>query len=791
LLTIARWRRKGPQAAVIYRFGNYELDDAARELRGADGRIDTEPKAFELLLYLVQHRDRAVSKDELLEVLWPRSIVTETALTRCVMKARRAVGDDSDTQSAIRTVHGHGYRFIADLVPGRPPEAGPGEVVDVAVATPPALRRARWLFGGLIAVLAVVAVGLYLRSGEPQLENAGALAVLPVTNLVDDPDLAWVRVGLMSLIKRMLEDGGVEVVAEKSVLNAVGDAPLATPPDDELFTKIREQSGAGSVLHTTLDSQGGLHRLSAVLTSPDGRKLRRMIVGDSPAELAAEMAQVMAGILSGAAIRPANRFSKVSTDPFVNEMYARALDLELQGELEDARELFHVASELEPELFWLRYEMALCTRDLREWDEADRQFESLYEEARSGADARALIVTLNSHGIMELNRNDYEQAESLFRQALGAAAERGYASDRATIHINLALITRRRGDIQGSKQHYEAALAALDEAGEEPSPNFDNNYAGLLMELGDLEQAQRYSERAIEGFRLQGQRRFEAPSLNRLAKILRRRGDFDAAIARHEQALAIYQELGITGGEISVMSALTSLYREKGDLTRAQLNASEVNDRAAATDDELLKADAWMQSAYVDADLGNHADAVADFERAREIFADIGDAAGLRAADTGIAQSCLELGDSDRAAAIAASLLRSALADGNESAEARARWLAGQIAGKSGDMPAAMQAYETVLAYARESGDQAMLAAAGTSLARMQLEHGEVDAAAALTEEVREAAASQFDFQRLDARLAIARGDNARAGVILAALRTRAGEAWNEGDDALLKSLQD
>ncbi|MGA8203517.1 MAG: winged helix-turn-helix domain-containing protein, partial [Woeseiaceae bacterium] len=280
---------------MIHRFGQFELDDSKRELRDADGRrIDTEPKAFELLLYLLQHRDRAVSKDELLTELWPRSIVTETALSRCVMKARRAVGDDSDRQSVIMTVHGHGYRFAAEVRAERGPEPESQREESPAIQTP-AGRRARWLAGAALALLAVIAGGLYLETRAPE-PQAGTLAVLPVTNLVEDPELAWVRVGLMSLMQRMLEDDGVEVASERSVLDAIGDTVLTAPPDAALFEKIRKQAAAGSVLHTTLDSQGGLHRLSAVLTRRDGRKLRRMIVGDSPAALAADMARVVAGI---------------------------------------------------------------------------------------------------------------------------------------------------------------------------------------------------------------------------------------------------------------------------------------------------------------------------------------------------------------------------------------------------------------------------------------------------------------------------------------------------------------
>ena len=56
-------------------------------LRAMVRQVTMQPKAFELLLYLIRNRHRAVDKDELQDALWPRSIVTETALTRCVMKA--------------------------------------------------------------------------------------------------------------------------------------------------------------------------------------------------------------------------------------------------------------------------------------------------------------------------------------------------------------------------------------------------------------------------------------------------------------------------------------------------------------------------------------------------------------------------------------------------------------------------------------------------------------------------------------------------------------------------------
>jgi len=98
-----------------YRFGRYRLHPGRRELARDDEVVPMEHRAFDMLVYLIKHRDRAISKDELQEAIWPRMILTESALTRCVMKVRRAVGDDPQRQDVVKTIHGHGYRFVATL----------------------------------------------------------------------------------------------------------------------------------------------------------------------------------------------------------------------------------------------------------------------------------------------------------------------------------------------------------------------------------------------------------------------------------------------------------------------------------------------------------------------------------------------------------------------------------------------------------------------------------------------------------------------------------------------------
>ena len=113
-----------------YRFLDCTLDSERRELRRAGEFVPLRPRVFQLLLHLLEQRDRAVSKTELFERLWPRRIVSDATLNSCIKELRKAVGDTGDTQRVIQTLHGHGFRFVAGLVPEHP----------AAEAPPPALR---------------------------------------------------------------------------------------------------------------------------------------------------------------------------------------------------------------------------------------------------------------------------------------------------------------------------------------------------------------------------------------------------------------------------------------------------------------------------------------------------------------------------------------------------------------------------------------------------------------------------------------------------------------------------
>lgn len=157
-------------------FGDYALDADRRELTRGREAIAVTPQVFDLLLYLVQNRERVVSKDDLLQAVWGKRIVSESTLTSHINAVRRAIGDSGEEQRLVRTLARKGFRFVGDVhqtessrAPGSPEGVPPALPDKPSIAVLPfanlsgdpeqeyfadgvaediisALSRIRWLF---------------------------------------------------------------------------------------------------------------------------------------------------------------------------------------------------------------------------------------------------------------------------------------------------------------------------------------------------------------------------------------------------------------------------------------------------------------------------------------------------------------------------------------------------------------------------------------------------------------------------------------------------------------------
>lgn len=211
-----------------FRFGDFELDLAAYELRRHGRAVKINRQTMDVLILLVQHRRELVSRQDIVDRLWGANVFVDvdTGVNTAISKARQALRDSAEAAAFVETVPGKGYRFIAEVevVARHGPSAGApvsiepqapatAEVADVTegaesaeapTPTATARRPQRSWVGiaiGLIALLGVVyAVTLTTRpNGLPGgLEPAGdiSLAVLPFENIGSDPERAYLATGL-------------------------------------------------------------------------------------------------------------------------------------------------------------------------------------------------------------------------------------------------------------------------------------------------------------------------------------------------------------------------------------------------------------------------------------------------------------------------------------------------------------------------------------------------------------------------------------------------------------------
>lgn len=305
----------------VYQFGEFRLECASRRLSRHPGDGETLPtRLFRCICHLIEHRDRAVGRAELIRAVWGHEEVADNLLGQLIVRARRLFDDGGSTQSVIRTVPGFGYQWVvatrqAPRQPAAlPPDAGVSATGD-AVATPsssrtagsggipappaPGLspvaadngrrRRSRWLPGYLAALLVIlVAIGLVIRSGwrpgdaaappptvadRPAAAPAGAAVrpalVLPA--IVDaEESQDWLHLGTMALISQQLNQAGYPTVPGNSVVALTRSMNLARL-DAQAHAALADAAAAGWIVQPRVEGSNGRWHVSLSIVHGDGQ----------------------------------------------------------------------------------------------------------------------------------------------------------------------------------------------------------------------------------------------------------------------------------------------------------------------------------------------------------------------------------------------------------------------------------------------------------------------------------------------------------------------------------------
>lgn len=503
-----------------YLFGEFTLSTAARELRRGETPIALSPRAFDCLVHLIDNRDRAVGKDELITAIWGRTNVSDTQLGQTVLLARRAVGDDGQVQHFIRTVSRYGYRWIADVqsidrdesrlahssddgaAATAPPNSvvvaeSPPTTVSLSASTHAGKRSRRPMLFLAVALLAGVAiVSAFALRRRAQTHDAGtpAIASAIVLPLHVDPSAgsAWLRLGGMDLIAERLRGGGLAVPPSESIVALL--QTVKDTGDDGITRALRATAPTALLVRGTLTHKAQAVTVALQASTPDGAQVNVESSKPDALDAARDAADRLLGRLGRARPPEPPRASGLQ------ERLQHAKAAMLANDLDDARAILVGDPALAREEPELGYRLAQIDFRSGEYARAEASLSSLLGEPAANEPLfRARL--LNGRGALRIRLDDYAGAEADYDAAVALLRDHGPAPELGLALTGRAITRSTRRDFAPALADFGEARVQLEAAGDALAvARVDSNLGGLEMNRDRPEQALPYLESAAAQF---------------------------------------------------------------------------------------------------------------------------------------------------------------------------------------------------------------------------------------------------------------------------------------------------
>jgi len=485
----------------VFRFGRCELRIAPKEVFLEGRQQSLAPKPFDVLVYLIEHRDRIVSKDELLDKFWPSESICPSVVNGAIMKVRRAIGDHARVSTLIKTAHRAGYQFAGELrEEARPSESG--------IAHNPA-------------------------QASPTVPLTVSLALLPFKNQTGQVDMDWVELGLMSLVVKALgTDHRLSVTPIRFLLSALEALPKEAPLP-ERATLVQRLLGVRYVAQVVVGREGDQYHLDCNIGNAEKTEQVRLH-GPELTRLGQRLARQL-----GSALFPAGSAVPLafdSADPLANRALARAMQAVGEQKWTEALNLLQVVLDIEHDNEAVLLERLRVLAALDD-SEAFRLGDQLLAQARAMDDRRLVAEIHLAMGNAYMTRRLTDMAKHHLDEALSLAA--GHESREWIASTSLL-----RASIAISDLDFDKTRELLDRV--EPLCDPGGNQLQRIQlltlrmilhaETGDLPRASQFVQKTVELNREHGLRIGLGRAMNNRAIIGIRRGHLRQAAADGEEA---------------------------------------------------------------------------------------------------------------------------------------------------------------------------------------------------------------------------------------------------------------
>lgn len=783
-----------------YRFDRYELVPKSRRLIHDGLDVPVGLRVFDVITYLVEHRDRAIGRDELIAAVWGRVDASDALLAQAVLKARRAFDDDGNAQHHIRTVPRFGYQWVAHTQSGAPghgpaPAASaPGHVAndppassiaappmrepvaeDEPVAIPRRPRKYRVL--ALFALLALaLALAIAMKSSRfhlPQAQHAsGPVAglILVVPTKVQSPvsDDGWMRLGVMSLSTQALGDiPGHAVVPDDTALAAVAQAGAA--PD---IAQLRAVTGAALVITSEASHAGNVWVLNATVFGADGYAQIVSANAADPVVAAGALARNLRDLLA-----PGSRQDEgASLPPDVVALSARMKAAILEGQNGRAVTLSDTAAApaaASPVVVLLRAE---ALTQLGRVDEAATSLRSLVDKAVTDPAPHWLPGAWSALGDCELALGHPARAEAHFRRSLALL---GTSGDRRTSGLawrGLGITQAVRNDLDGAEMSYLHARLELEAIGDRlVLARVTDGLGYIAAQRGRIADALLLYEQAASMGAAFGANETELGSLLNIAQAHEYLLHHTIALEKVRALLPRLRSLDYPALHRFGLMAYASALVETGNLTQAQEQLARLAAEAAENPDAVV--DVRLDEAHNLLAVGDVAGSIRKAEAIRASL-DGDSAADLRLETAALLLQAQTSRDDAAARALAADPAIWQPANGLAPARAHALVAQAQWHAYQGNDAVARDDYRQAFSVAREFGAPVILRDAAVAYGEFELARGELDGARATAGVLGPYAEDDFASALLLARVAVAHHDAALARSYFARARSLGNKRW-------------
>jgi TolB-like protein/DNA-binding winged helix-turn-helix (wHTH) protein len=249
-----------------FRIGSWVVEPSLNTISSNGSTIRLEPKVMEVLVCLTRHAGESLTKEKLLQEVWPGTFVTDDALKRCILELRRVFEDDAREPHVIQTIAKRGYRLVAPVSPINGIEHVPELPSAIDPGTPGNTAR-KWWIGGLVsgvalllALLAVVNAGAIRERllGSRSISTIHSLAVLPLQNLSADPAQEYFSDGMTdALITDLAQIDSVKVISRTS--------SMQYKDTKKSLTEIARELNVDGIIEGTVQRSGDRVRITAQL----------------------------------------------------------------------------------------------------------------------------------------------------------------------------------------------------------------------------------------------------------------------------------------------------------------------------------------------------------------------------------------------------------------------------------------------------------------------------------------------------------------------------------------------